>query len=169
VARLDHQIRAGSRKVVTSLATAARAAASSTTGVLTRRQASRSAYRAVTGSHRAAGSRGLAAQENSPTVAVPELVHVGMSPLPRAGCDGKDDDGDEKNGNHIMHGNLPCWQAVQVINYFQPMAFRIASICLVGQMDLFLRKVIPPQATDHRRLVVKDAASYACCQSWRSR
>lgn len=50
-----------------------------------------------------------------PTAAVPEILIVGMPPLPRAACDVKDDDGsnhkgDDKNGNRVIHRNLPCCQ-----------------------------------------------------------
>jgi len=47
-----------------------------------------------------------------PTAAVPKLFNVGMPPLPCAACDIKEDGGsrDDKNGNRIVHGNLPCRQ-----------------------------------------------------------
>ena len=53
-----------------------------------------------------------------------------MPPLPRAGCDGKEDGSDKENGNHILHGNLPCFQTLEKINYFQPMAFRTVTIVI---------------------------------------
>jgi len=56
---------------------------------------------------------------SSPTIAMPEVFHVGMSPLPRSRCDpkedgGKEDGGYEKDGNHILHGNLPCCRNIEV-------------------------------------------------------
>ena len=50
-----------------------------------------------------------------PTAAVPEILIVSMPPLPPAACDIKDDagsnhKGDDKNGNRMIHRNLPCCQ-----------------------------------------------------------
>ncbi len=52
-------------------------------------------------------------QDELPTAAAPEILIVSMPPLPRAACDIKDDDrsnhkGDDKNGNRMIHRNLPC-------------------------------------------------------------
>jgi hypothetical protein len=81
-----------------------------------------------------------------PTAAVPELFNVSMPPLPGAACDEKengDSKGDDKNGNHIVHGNLPCCRKLpdghvskpgsQCNNYLQPMAFRLAPAREAGQ------------------------------------
>ena len=50
-----------------------------------------------------------------PTAAVPKLFNVGVPPLPCAACDIKEDGGsrDDKNGNRIVHGNLPCRQGTR--------------------------------------------------------
>jgi hypothetical protein len=79
-----------------------------------------------------------------PTAAVPEILIVSVPPLPRAACDRKDDDGsnhkgDDKNGNRVIHRNLPCCQNLrgnrvvkspgesQEGNNLAPMAFLLAA------------------------------------------